>query len=194
VSGTSLGIQQLLLKIGSWIWFRLAVSIIILAAVLTIWPEYPGMIAIRTILMRLVLFSIVLRFSVPLLAFGNETLYQCFLEPEYRTSSESLRRTSLTLGELNTQSQPGVELPDGEGISVLENARRIYQSTANRIKINARIQAFKQAAENISEHTINLIVIFILQTLLIPLLYLWVVLQLLKYVFTAPLPPPFNLE
>ena len=189
VSGTSLGVQQFLLEISSWIWFRLAVSVIVLAAIFTIWPANPEIIATRSVLMRLVMISIILRFSVPLLAFGNEILYRHFLEPEYRTSSESLRRTSLTLGDLNSESQLTVESPEKGGQSILEQARRIYQSTADNIKINARIQAFKQAAEHISEHTINLIVVFVLQTLLIPLIYLWVILQLLKYLFTTPMPP-----
>ena len=190
VSGTSLGVQQFLLEISSWIWFRLAVSIIVLAAIFIIWPASPGIFAMRSVLMRLVMISIILRFSVPLLAFGNEILYRHFLEPEYRTSSESLRQTSLTLGDLNSESQVTVAAPEKEGQSILEHARRIYQSTADNIQINARIQAFKQAAEHISEYTINLIVVFVLQTLLIPLVYLWGILQVLKYLFTEPLPPP----
>ena len=190
VSGTSLGVQQFLLEISSWIWFRLAVSIIVLAAIFIIWPASPGIFAMRSVLMRLVMISIILRFSVPLLAFGNEILYRHFLEPEYRTSSESLRQTSLTLGDLNSESQVTVAAPEKEGQSILEQARRIYQSTADNIQINARIQAFKQAAEHISEYTINLIVVFVLQTLLIPLVYLWGILQVLKYLFTEPLPPP----
>ena len=193
VSGTSLGVQQFLLEISSWIWFRLAVTVIALAAIFAIWPAYPGIIAIRSVLMRLVMIMIILRFSVPLLAFGNEILYRHFLEPEYQASSESLLRTSLTLNDLNSEPQVTAEAPEKEGQSILEQARRIYQSTADNIKINARIQAFKQAAEHISEHTINLIVVFVLQTLLIPLVYLWAILQLLKYLFTAPLPPPVNI-
>lgn len=189
-SGTSLGIQRIFLNIGSLIWFRLAVSVVVLAALLMIWAATSEVKAARSVLMRLVLLSIVLRFSVPLLALGNEVLYRCFLEPEYRTSSSSLRRTSLILSNLNSESQATMEAPKEETQSVLEHARRIYQSAADNIKINARIQAFKQAAETISEHTINLIVVFVLQTLFIPLIYLWAVLHLLKYLCTAPMPPP----
>lgn len=188
-SGTSLGIQQLLLKISAWIWFRLAVSIIVVAAALTIWPASARAYVLRTVLMRLALIAIVLRFSVPILAYGNEILYRYFLEPEYRTSSESLRLTSLTLSDLNSESQSAVEQAEDQDLSLLENARRFYQSATDNININTRIQVFRQAAENISEHTINLIVVFVLQTLLIPLIYLWAVLQLLKYVVTAAMPP-----
>jgi len=94
------------------------------------------------------------------------------------------------LSDINTESQALLEAPDEEGLSLLENARRIYQATTDNIKINARIQAFRQAAENISEHTINLIVVFVLQTLLIPLIYLWGALQLLKYLIINPVPSP----
>ena len=187
-SSTSLGIQQLLLKIGSWVWFRVAVSIAVITALITIWPGTARVNVLRSVLMRLALIAIVIRFSVPLLSLGNELLYRHFLEPEYQASSESLRRTSLTLSDLNKQSQAEqarTEDEDADERSLLENARRIYQSAAGNIRINARIQAFKVAAENISEQTINLIVLFVLQTLLIPLLYLWVILQLLKYLVTS---------
>ena len=184
-SSTSLGIQQLLLKMGSWIWFRIVVSIVVVAALITIWPGTAGVKVLRSVLMRLALIVIVIRFSVPILSLGNELLYRHFLEPEYQASSESLRQTSLTLSDLNKKSEAAAPAEEEEGISLLENARRIYQSTAGNIKINERIKAFKEAAENISEHTINLIVVFVLQTLLIPLIYLWVVLQLLKYLVTA---------
>lgn len=185
-SSTSLGIQQLLLKIGSWVWFRIAVSIIVIAALITTWPNNTKVKILRLVLMRLALIAIVIRFSVPMLSLGNELLYRYFLEPEYQSSSESLRRTSLDLSDLNKQSESAAApMEDEEDLSLLENARRIYQSATGNIKINARIQAFKDAAENISEQTINLIVVFVLQTLLIPLLYLWVVLQLLKYLVTA---------
>ena len=184
-SSTSLGIQQLLLKIGSWVWFRIAVSIIVIAALITIWPGSANVKTLRSVLMRLALMAIVIRFSVPMLSLGSELLYRHFLESEYQASSASLRQTSLTLSDLNKQSEAAAPAEEDDDLSLLENARRIYQSTAGNIKINARIRAFKDAAENISEQTINLIVVFVLQTLLIPLIYLWVVLQLLKFLVTA---------
>lgn len=189
-SGTSLGVQRVLLNIGSLIWFRLMLTLFVLAALVTVWASSPGLTGARSVLMRLVLFSIVLRFSVPLLALGNEVLYRSFLEPEYRTSSESLRRTSLTLSDINNESQADAAAGDEGKTSILENARRMFQSTAGNIRINERIKAFREAAEHISEHTINLIVVFTLQTLLIPLVYLWAVLQLLRFLVTAPMPAP----
>lgn len=185
-SGTSIGIQQVLLHVGSWFWFRLTVSLLIFTALIFIWVDSSDRALIRSSFMRLVLIAIVLRFSVPLLTLVNELLYENFLEPGYQASSEQLRQTSLTLGDINRKSQAGIQ-QSGENLSLFENAQRIYRSATDNINIEDRIVAFKAAAEKISEHTINLIVIFLLQTLIIPLLYLWFILQLLKYLATGKL-------
>lgn len=185
-SGTSLGIQDVLLNVGSWFWFRVVVSVLILMAILSVWEGVFRPMIIRLLFMRLALIAIVLRFSVPLLAYGNEFLYLHFLEPRFQASSEQLKQTSMTLGEINRKSGVGTQVAE-EDLSLLENARRIYLTTTENFNIEERIRAFKEAAENISEHTINLIVIFVLQTLLIPLLYIWIILQLLKYLASANL-------
>ncbi|MBU2479222.1 MAG: hypothetical protein KKA36_09040, partial [Gammaproteobacteria bacterium] len=66
--------------------------------------------------------------------------------------------------------------------SWLESAKRAYASAADTVNVERRIEAFKLAAADISEHAINLIVVFILQTILFPLLFLWLMLQALKAV------------
>ena len=178
-SGTSLGIQKVLLNAGTWHWFRVAVSLILVTTALLLWTRGEGSRQVRVPVIRLALIVILLRFSVPVLTYGNELFYRHFLEPEYQVSSEKLKQTSLTLGDLNSKTQS--EVQEEEGFSLFENARRLYRSTADRINIEERIRVFREAAENISEHTLNLIVIFVLQTLLIPLFYIWILLQLLKY-------------
>jgi hypothetical protein len=50
----------------------------------------------------------------------------------------------------------------------------------------ARLDALKQAAERITEQVINLIVIFLLQTLVIPLLLLWALYGAVRAAFEWP--------
>ena len=181
VSGTSLGVQELLLSISAWLWFKLAVSISLAAAVISIWLSGTRINRLSSFIIRLSLVLLVVRLCVPLISFGNEVIYRNFLEPRYTASSEQLRRTSFALNELNKDAQKQVNQAEDNG-SLLDNAKRLYRSAADRINIEARMDALKQAAENISEHTINLIVIFVSQTILLPLLFLWLFLQIIKWI------------
>ena len=127
---------------------------------------------------------LVMRFCIPLISISNEIIYRNFLEPRYTASSELLRRTSFTLSAINHDSQSRMNGSGGEN-TLLDNAKRLYRAAADRVNIEARIAALKQAAENISEHTINLIVIFVTQTLLLPLLFLWLFLQIIKWIIRS---------
>jgi len=46
-----------------------------------------------------------------------------------------------------------------------------------------QVAAMQQAVENLSEHIINLVVVFILQTILFPLLFLWLAMKAARAVF-----------
>lgn len=181
VSGTSLGVQQLLLGISAWFWFKLAVSIFLGAAVISLWLGGGRVNRLGSFIIRVSLIMLVLRFCVPLISFSNEIIYRNFLEPRYTAASESLRSTSLTLSAINRSTQARMN-SSGDETGLLDNAKRLYRAAADRVNIEARMAALKQAAENISEYTINLIVIFVTQTLLLPLLFLWLFLQIIKWI------------
>ena len=184
VSGTSLGIQELLLSISAWFWFKLAVSLSLTAAVLLIWSSNPGTSWFTSLVIRCSLVLLVTRVCVPIISVSNEVIYRNFLEPRYTASSEQLQQTSFTLSALNQDAQQQVNQAEQSG-SLIDSAKRLYQSAAYRINIEARMNALKQAAENISEHTINLIVIFVTQTILLPLLFLWLFLQIIKWIINT---------
>ena len=48
-----------------------------------------------------------------------------------------------------------------------------------------RAAAFKRSVEQVSENAIQLIVVFLLQTILFPLLFLWLLVKVLKQVAAA---------
>ena len=181
VSGTSLGIQELLLSVSAWFWFKLAVSLSLSAAVIVIWLSGSRVNWFTSFIIRVSLILLISRVCVPLMSFSNEIIYRNFLEPRYTASIEQLRQTSFTLNELNRDAKEQVNRAEDSG-SLIDSAKRLYRSAADRVNIEARMDALKNAAENISEHTINLIVIFVTQTILLPLLFLWLFVQIIRWV------------
>lgn len=184
-SSAFFGTQQVLLEVmASQLFTLLAVA----AAGVLLWiawspPRRFG--AVRRNLCRIALLMLILRLSVSLVAIGGEQLYQGFLEPRFTESQQQLEQAASHIGEANEELQP--PLPETSSGSLLEGAKRVYESATRAMDVEARMAAFRQAAADISEHVINMIVVFFVQTLLFPLFSLWLLLQLVKRVLRARL-------
>ena len=177
-SGTSLGVQRVLLDVTAWVWFTALVGLAIVAAAVVGWWPGPVPPVIRRGIYRLALVLVILRFSVPLIAILGETLYSQFLEPQYAASKQKLEQTAETISTINDEARR--QLPVGEDESLMASVKRAYASATGVLDVEERIEAFKRAAADVSEYAINLIVVFVLQTILFPLLSVWLVIQLVN--------------
>ncbi len=183
-SSASFGIQRILLDVMASPGLTLAATLAALALLLlTWWPGRYSVGRLGLVICRLALALLILRFSIILVAIGGERFYQAFLEPQYSESRQELERAAGNIGEVNGQMQP--EMPQAEGESLLDRAKRVYQSATEAVDMDARMAAFSRAAADISEHAINMIVVFLMQTVLYPLFSLWLLWQLLKRVLRA---------
>lgn len=76
-------------------------------------------------------------------------------------------------------------LPDSEeiGPQIKGSAREIYADVANwfdEMSVSAKIAELEESAANATSHIVNLIVIFVLQTIIFPLGFLWIFVELSK--------------
>jgi hypothetical protein len=182
-SGSALGIQQVLLQLTAWPAFTALTGSLVLAALLLLWWRGPVAPGLRRGLYSLAMALLILRFAVPVLAIANEGLYRYFLAPRYAESQQQLEQTAQTMSRLNRETRNAA--PTDAEPTLLERARRMYASAADGMQIEARIEALQQGVERVSEHAIQLIVVFVLQTILFPLLFLWLVVQGLKRVVAS---------
>ncbi len=170
-SSASLGMQKLLLQMSVWHGFAWATATMALLALLALWWPRRKSRDLQISLMNVALVLVFLRFAVPLSALTSEWVYQTFLEPEYEEATAALENTSQRIGEINQQVQE--ELPAADEDSLLDKAKRFYDSTTNALSFDSRIEAYKSAAENASEQAIRLITVFIFQTVVLPLGFLF---------------------
>ena len=178
-STSSLGLQSLLLKVFSSPGFSLLVALAVVAALLLWW--WPQLTEVwRKRVYRLAAVLLMLRFLIPALSISSEGFYQLFLASEYDASSAHLSQTRDTLGRLNVERRRN-ELLEQE-ISWYDSLRRDIQSTLDSMDVDRHVVALQVAVENLSEHAINLIVIFAVQTVLFPLLFLWLAVHSIKAV------------
>lgn len=101
-----------------------------------------------------------------------------FLEEQYTTSTQRIEQTTEDIARVNRRAES--ERPVTGETSLLERAQRMVDSAASSMDVQGYIERYKAAASDASEHAINLIVIFILQTMLLPLLFLWALVRLFR--------------
>jgi len=177
-STASIGIQKILLAISIWPWFSGFVIFLLLLVVLSYWYKPLQQSSWRPLLIKSMLVFVFLRFSVPLIAIGSEFVYSQFLSAQYIEATQELEKTTDKISSINKVDEKN--LSDSKSKSVWQSAKEMYGSAAAAMDISARIDRYKQAATDATKYAINLIVVFIFQTILFPLLFLLIVYQVLK--------------
>lgn len=183
-SSVSLGIQRLLLELGAWSGFAWSVALL---ALLCAWMLARGspLAFWQAWLVRVVWVLVVLRFAVPLMAIVNEGVYEAFLAPQYEEATQRLESATESLRELERRESPP---EDGEE-SLLSRAKRMFDQAASSIDMEARLERYTALASEASYDAVNLIVIFVFQTLLSPLAFLAVLVGVVKGVWRTRLGP-----
>jgi hypothetical protein len=168
-ASVSFGVQLLLIKFGSY-W---AVSLALTLAVATwAWFAWRGPPA-QPWVTRLVVGLLLVRFAVPLVAVASESGFQLLLAERYQADQE---RIEFSAKRVATLSAPAVEPAPGEGVA--ERFKRWLSTGADAVKeLTARVEDLKKLATDMVEHIVMLIAVFTVQTLVLPLMLLWVLLR-----------------
>lgn len=182
IAGTAFGVQRVALEVSSAELYSWITTAFIVALILVLWlrQRVPSW-AVQNIL-KLTLVLVIVRFAVPVLVIGGDVFYQHFLEPQFTESSQQLSLTSQRLSEMQAEATTKESLPGEE--SLLDRARQMVRSATQSLDVQQYLESFKTAAESISENAMRLMVVFIFQTLMLPLLSIWLVLKLLKVVLS----------
>jgi hypothetical protein len=173
----SLGVQQVLLDIGQWWGIRLLVAVLAIGwLALKLWRG-GGEFAEQTLLRALII-ALFLRFAVPLALIANEAVYVQFLESRYVESTQVIESAG---SEFEAVNEPETELAEEAGI--FNSLGRAMDSTRETLNLKARLAVIKARATDVIEHLIQLSVVFILQTGVLPLAFLWLLLHVMKRIF-----------
>ena len=178
-STTSLGIQSLLLKMFSSGGFSLLIGLVVCAALVMMWWPHPLPDMLRKGVYRLTYLLLIVRFLVPVMAIANEGFYTFFLEPEYAVSSAHLAETRETIGSLNEVRARQVDHATTER-NWYDSLRDNVTSMLDSMNIDKQMASLQTAVATLTEHTINLIVVFTLQTIFFPLFFLWLTAKFFK--------------
>jgi hypothetical protein len=177
-STASLGIQKIFLTMSSsWISSTILGLLLVIALITMWWPRLLNSTT-RVFAKKLLLLVLFIRFSVPVAAIGSELLYEVFLAQQYNESTQKLEQTKQAISSLSQQTKSEIAENVDEG--VLDKAKKWLNSASEAVDMEARFEQYTEAAAEATRHTINLIVVFVIQTVIFPLLFLWIVYRFLK--------------
>lgn len=187
-ASTSLGVQRVSIAVVSSPGYTLTVAIVVAVSVLLAWLGGRCPRGLRHLVYKVAVALLLVRFAIPTMAICSEGLYGAFLASQYEQSTQQLEQTTTSIAQINRRTEQEAKPPDSD--SWLQGARRLYETAASSFDIEGRIDQYKKAAADATEHAIDLIVVFVLQTAIFPLLFLWGVVALLKSIaaFSPALP------
>ena len=154
------GVMKALISIGSFWVISLLVSV---AGLYWGWMQWrgrnvPGWIGRAFFLLLFV------RFAVPLVTVGSDAVFQRFLLDDYTRSQKAIegdRDEFITLA------------PNIDENNAAKDAVEGIRAWWSKINLGESVHKLKNSVARVTEHIVKLIVVFLMQTLVIPLILLW---------------------
>ena len=176
VATSSIGLQNLLLRITGTTGVSILMAVSALFALVAIWWPALESSRLRSFALRFFVITFFLRFAVPILVIGSNFVFDQFLAREQIAATQALQTTSEDIEALS-EEPVRAKLEDQ---SMLERFGNMIDDSLSTLNVRERIDALRERVGSASEHVVNLIVIFMLQTVLLPLALIWALLEALK--------------
>ncbi len=175
IATSALGLQNILLNISKWWGVSLFLLLSIVLLLVSLWS--PTASRWNKVGLRLVLVAVAVRFALPLIIIGTSLVFDTFLEQEHSAATRALEATTVEVSEISEQSRPPQPAADQ---SLRDKIGSFLDDSLDRVNVTEKLEQFRDRLSNASEHIINLIVIFVLQTIIVPVLFLYLLVGGLK--------------
>ncbi|MBN2964024.1 hypothetical protein JWV37_04445 [Sulfurospirillum sp. T05] len=143
VATVALGIEKILIEMGGVLALKIALACMGTLGLVFLWM--PRLETLSAWVLRGFTILVILRFLMPTLEWTNATLYAHFTEPVYVQATQTLHQTSQELEALNP---------------IEKKELSFFQKLGERV-------------EKTAQDVIAIMAVFVLHTLLLPLLFLW---------------------
>lgn len=193
-ASVAFGMQLLLLNLGSsWMVSAAVTGMALTWALLYYFGKSPHGLS------RLLLVLLFIRFVIPVATIGSAAVFDRLLKQDYETNQQMIDLASQQLKALNNGAtvvlpEPAPGVP-ADGRSTWEKLKDSVTGTANAIsgtfqnplpKALEGYEEIKQSAERVAEKMIALMVIFLMQTIVLPVILVWGLYRLSAGLLKAP--------
>ena len=176
VASSSLGLQNVLLRITSSTGLTIALAVAAAFAIATLWSTRLYRSKVTTAASRILLIMLFVRFFIPLLVIGTNLVSNAFLAADQAEATAALEVASRDIDEVRDE----VEVVPPADQTMMDRLGAALDESLEAVNLSSRLDRLKESASSATEHIVDLIVLFVIQTILLPLAILWVLVQLLK--------------
>ena len=178
VATSSLALQGVLLEMARWWVANLALLIVAALALVTIWrPAWVGATGSRAAI-RVLSIVVFVRFAVCVFVLGTNLIFETFLATDQQAANDALTVTSTEIEDIAEQTDSAVT-PAPEP-SLTERLGNLVDESLRALDMRESMQRLSDSVSNAVEHIVRLIVIFALQSIILPLVFLWLFAEALK--------------
>ena len=176
----SIGIQKILLNFVSNDIFNLTLIISILIFNTLLFIKFKNHKNIRNIVLKTLIILLFLRFSIPMIGYLNEISYKHFVKPQYNIEelNQNIINTRDEISKINLDS-----------FQEKEQSSNFFGKVTEKFDIKfyeKKVNEYKDTVDSSSNHIVDLIIVFIFQSILLPILFLFAFYVLLKKLSNLP--------
>ena len=179
VATSSLALQGVLLEMARWWAANLALVIAAALALTAIWrPTWLGQFGTRAAI-RVLSIVVFVRFAIPVFVLGSSLVFQTFLAADHRAANDALTVTGTEIEALAQESESAATAPTPEP-SLTERLGDLIDDSLQAIDVRERMRRAADSVSGAVENMVHLIVIFALESIILPLVFLWLFAEALK--------------
>lgn len=176
----SLGIQKIFLAFGAKLFLKVALALSGAVAILLFWKRQYRKSRLFEIAIKTFLLLLILRFFAVLFLFLSQFFYMTMLEEEYAHATQNIEMTKSHIEKFQKESQADIPMKEN-GISQYLSSK--YDQIKESLDIDKKFDKLQKNIDAGYSSIIDLITLFIVQSVILPLLFLWIFITAIKRIF-----------
>lgn len=174
VSSVALGLQQLLLPLGLWLGTAVLLPAAMLCLVGAVWLRRGNGGWLAGMGSRVLVAGLVVWLAVPVAAGAGSTVFEHFLADRYQEAAATIEATQERTASIEAQIPEDAEAGWWQSLGL------------DRLDLRARIRTLTERTESAVHSVIELTVIFLFQTVILPLATLWALVRMARMLWPVP--------
>ncbi len=175
-SMTSLGIQKIFLNFVTNEIYNYLLFVLVIVLNIWLYKRFRNDNKLRDIFFKVVFVLLFLRFAIPMISYVNDISYNYFVKEEYNIErlNENIVKVKEDVSRVNQET-----LQAKKESSIFDKIVEKFDSEY----YSKKVQEYTDAVDNSSEYIIDLIIVFIFQTIFLPILFLFILYWFIKSIF-----------
>ena len=180
-SSISLGVQKLLLTLSGKLFLQWALGMSALISIAILWIKQLQNRLFFSMSLKFFALLVILRFSAIVFVYSSQLMYETLLQNEYQKATEVITTTKKELETIQQQNREILKTKKETGFFTSLDSK--YKNIVDSLNISKQLDNLQASIDEATKNIITLITVFVFQTVLFPLFYLWVLLWLVRWIF-----------